>query len=83
MMLRPVKEAVSFLSCEWPLDVGENKLSDGSIHLDGERKTKTVHPLNGGTKSEALQLTLVANYPRIFFLADECDEHSRALVLRG
>ena len=81
MMLRPIKEAISFLACEWPLGIGTSTISDRDFEVD--RKPKSLHQLSEGGKSEALQLTLVAHYPRIFFLADECDEHSRALVLRG
>ena len=83
MMLRPVKEAISFLSCEWPSGVGTTKSSDGIGDFEVVRKSKPLHQPSEGVKSEALQLTLVAHYPRVFFLADECDEHSRALVLRG
>jgi hypothetical protein len=83
MMLRPVKEALSFLSCEWPLDIDKANLSEGTRDFEVDRKSAPLHQLSEGVKSQALLLTLVAHYPRIFFLADECDNHSRALVLRG
>ena len=49
---------------------GSNKAREGS--------SKTMSAPGGG-----VHVKLVAQYPRIFFLADESDPHTRALVLRG
>lgn len=83
MLLRPVKETLSFLACDWPLSGNESFPQKVVDQLETDEKASAIVPPKGPRKSEALQMTLVAHYPRIFFLADESDEHSRALVLRG
>ena len=88
-MIRPFKEIVAFLSCQWPsryshkispTEPGEEKKEINSGVTDDEIETRTT-PNRG--ESRGFQLKLVAHYPRLFFLADEGDPHSRALVLRG
>jgi hypothetical protein len=80
-MIRPLREIVSFLTCAWSPDKVEPspETKKAGINMEGGE--------NGVVKvskaSSGFQLKLVAHYPRIFFLADESDPRSRALVLRG
>lgn len=84
VLIRPLKEALAFVACEWPLPRHHKMNSVQETEDGGHAKHSTSSATVGKIgKSEGLQLKLVANYPRIFFLADESDEHSRALVLRG
>jgi hypothetical protein len=83
-LIRPFKEIVAFLSCEWPTEEGIPRVSpEANTEKDGtaDESEKTTVP--DEVLSRGFQLKLVAHYPRVFFLADENDPHSRALVLRG
>ena len=82
-MIRPLREIISFLSCAWSPNnepvvsvtkTGANKPPGAETSSNNSNKSKS---------SSGFQLKLVAHYPRIFFVADESDAHSRALVLRG
>jgi hypothetical protein len=84
-LIRPFQEIAAFLSCSWPTQ-------KVSVESSGKRSSLTGPQLKDahaqGVKSvpstsRGFQLKLVAHYPRIFFVADESDPHSRALVLRG
>ena len=86
-LIRPFKEMLAFLSCEWPSKSGiplpintamPEKAEAEPAKSGSEVKTPSREPVGKG-----FQLKLVAHYPRIFFLADESDPNSRALVLRG
>ena len=86
-LLRPFEEVAAFLSCEW-----QTKMDHVQTEHEEERKNfisqeqtsdKPLDTKSQGKKNQGFQLKLVAHYPRVFFLADESDPHSRALVLRG
>jgi hypothetical protein len=80
-LVRPFKEIVAFLTCEWSMESEESR-----PHLRRMEQSNKVHPTaNDGasTKGKGFELKLVSHYPRVFFVADESDPHSRALVLRG
>lgn len=81
-LIRPVKEALAFFACEWPL-LKHNKLNSVKVDSGHAKPSASNVAADKVAKNEGLQLKVVANYPRIFFLADESDEHSRSLVLRG
>jgi hypothetical protein len=77
-----VKEAFSFLACDWLV----GKHTRLNLYTDGveqPKRFKSPEVAESVTKNDEFQLKIVAHYPRVFFLADESDEHSRALVLRG
>jgi hypothetical protein len=80
-LLRPFREIISFLSCDWKTNNVQPRLletTEAEIADIAADAIKSKTPASGG-----FQLKMVAHYPRIFFLADESDPHSRALVLRG
>lgn len=83
-LIRPLREIVAFLSCAWPVNDDQSNHVDDNVY---ETTETSVTNVDGGKKPvssrKGLQLKLVAHYPRIFFVADESDPCSRALVLRG
>ena len=87
-LIRPLREILAFLTCSWPLHDTGGGISNGEVvhELDGNMG-RSVDKLEESAKlvsfRKGLQLKVVAHYPRIFFLADESDPCSRALVLRG
>ena len=83
-LVRPLQDIVSFLSSAWPLPV-EDTLSSSPLSTKEEMATISSPSLTcmPDTRSSSFQLKVVAHYPRIFFVADESDARSRALVLRG
>jgi hypothetical protein len=84
VLVRPIQEIVSFLTCAWPLpQQHDSSVLLQATHEDGAAPSPTSFKGKPDTKSSGFQLKLVAHYPRIFFVADESDPHSRALVLRG
>lgn len=85
-LVRPFKEIAAFLSCEWRTKASQ-ELSAIDVEKNESFSSETIvntKPANLVVlQNQGLQLKLVAHYPRVFFLADESDPHSRALVLRG
>ena len=84
VLIRPFKEIIEFVSCDWPtrnapVRVDEQTRDKGGPILD----SKESESVSTTSQSRGFQLKLVAHYPRVFFVADESDIHSRALVLRG
>lgn len=98
-LIRPFTELGAFLALDWKLppsqmnsanmEVGDtNMLTDseipeGSYDTISTDDDSTPHVDEIKSSSSSIQFQLVAHYPRIFFVADESDIHSRALVLRG
>lgn len=87
-LIRPLREIVAFMTCSWPLPSADRDSSIGEAadKLDEEVETSVDQPEERARPAsfrKGLQLKVVAHYPRIFFLADESDPCSRALVLRG
>lgn len=84
ILIRPVKEALGFLRCEWPIRKYTRRVV--APNMDNIEQPN-LQSLSDSPKvvirNEEFHLKLVAHYPRVFFLADESDQHSRALVLRG
>lgn len=82
-LIRPLKEVVAFLSSAWASPDDSSHVTGG--HKDSEKMSGTTiaEPRPSQPKSNNFQLKLVAHYPRFFFVADESDIHSRALVLTG
>lgn len=84
-LVRPFQEIAAFFSCEWPNSVKNcpklTKVDEVESRINEKlkgRKNDLIHDFFQG-----FQLKVVAHYPRVFFLADESDLHSRALVLKG
>lgn len=75
-LIRPLRDIVSFMTCSW-------SRGEKSLKIVGSPGTTPEIAVNGGQSSSGFQVKLVAHYPRVFFVADESDPHSRALVLRG
>ena len=84
-LVRPFQEVVAFLSCGWPsATVRLQTLENTEALMKNKGKEEISYPSSGTSSiNRVFQLKLVAHYPRVFFLADESDPHSRALVLRG
>lgn len=81
-MIRPLREVTSFATCSWSRKSDASTpgvVSESSNELVGKESASRRNTAS----SFCLQLKLVAHYPRIFFVADESDCRSRALVLRG
>ena len=83
VLVRPLREIVSFLTCAWPLSVKNSPSGLVESKWDAVSTPSVGLKNNTDTKSSGFQLKLVTHYPRVFFVADESDPHSRALVLRG
>lgn len=86
-LLRPFEEVAAFLSCEWQTKIAhvqtEHEEEKKKIISPEQTSDKPLDTKTQGKRNQGFQLKLVAHYPRVFFLADESDPHSRALVLRG
>ena len=87
-LIRPFQEIMAFLSCAWPTNNVCTRpvpsIRGGLSRIKITTETEGMKRDNSSIpESSGLQLKLVAHYPRVFFLADESDAHSRALVLRG
>jgi hypothetical protein len=87
-LIRPLREIFAFLTCSWPLHNADGCISNGEVFHDmDDEMGRSMDQFEESAKSasfrKGLQLKVVAHYPRIFFLADESDPCSRALVLRG
>lgn len=84
VLIRPLKEALAFFGCDWPIHGRQLRAAIQESTETGKLKPiLSSHPPPKLARSEGFQLKLVAHYPRVFFLADESDDHTRALVLRG
>jgi hypothetical protein len=84
-IIRPFQEIADFLSCAWSI---RSEISQQYHRLDKPEQhasEKKKSPDNDEMKDHlrGFQLKVVAHYPRVFFLADESDLNSRALVLKG
>jgi hypothetical protein len=84
-LVRPFREIADFLSCKWPVPDEEVGLPSRNAELENKlvEKVRAHNDKIVPTSAKGFQLRLVAHYPRVFFLADESDANSRALVLRG
>lgn len=88
-LIRPLREILAFLACSWSVQNknGSNIPSAEAVPELGNEMGRSADQVEERTKPtsfrKGLQLKVVAHYPRIFFLADESDPCSRALVLRG
>lgn len=82
---RPFREIADFFSCAWPIrsDISSryHRVSKSVENTTGKKKSTESH--KGKNSLRGIQLKVVAHYPRVFFLADESDLNSRALVLKG
>jgi hypothetical protein len=85
-LIRPFQEIGAFLSCAWPTNSGLPRPTRSLQKSQGtvEGKSENKEPKEKQKRANSgFQLKLVAHYPRVFFVADESDPHSRALVVRG
>ncbi len=84
-IVRPFREIADFFSCTWPVrsDISPRHQTPNKIEPHTTEKKKPPDTDKAGDSLRGLQLKVVAHYPRIFFLADESDLNSRALVLKG
>ena len=84
-LIRPFREIADFLSCEWPTSVEQSpkcmRVDEVELHITEKSKFPKIDMIHDSFRG--FQLKVVAHYPRVFFLADESDLHSRALVLKG
>jgi hypothetical protein len=80
-LVRPFQEVIDFLTVQW-----DTSAKDSLNFLNHVKKADRGMSTEVGvvtSSGRGFELKLVAHYPRIFFLADESDLHSRALVLQG
>lgn len=87
-LIRPIKETTDFLFCNWrkePKETESNSMETLVNPVDDNASTNTSPSQHEseGRAVKGFQLRIVANYPRVFLIADECNPASRALVLRG
>ncbi len=87
-LILPLQEVLAFLTCSWSLRGTDFDSSIGDVAREVDDKgEESIDQVEERAKPDSfrkgLQLKLVAHYPRVFFLADESDPCSRALVLRG
>ena len=84
-LIRPFKEIAAFIACDWETTVVHKLPKNMPRFQATEQRTiaEAAGSLVARKKASGFQLKVVAHYPRIFFVADESDAHSRALVLRG
>jgi hypothetical protein len=88
-LIRPLRETISFLTRSWNVPYIEEAAfpSSGILRPPGQNMGGLVDYVEQDatptSSRKGFQLKLVAHYPQIFFLADESDPNSRALVLRG
>lgn len=91
-LIRPLKEVLAFFAMSWQaknntgvsqrdLDHGTGSTFTKAVHQENERARKLS--ISNKSTVSCLQIKIVLHYPRLFFVADESDPHSRALVLRG
>ncbi|CAB9511549.1 Putative vacuolar protein sorting-associated protein [Seminavis robusta] len=90
-LIRPFTELASFLALSWPssqrnksattTEPAASSKVDAATDIDAKKEASQKN--TPSTPSSCMQVKLTAHYPRVFFVADECDPHSRALVLRG
>jgi hypothetical protein len=80
-LVRPFQEVVDFLTVQW----GSSAKDPGKVLNHVKKADRRVSADAGEVtpSGRGFELKLVAHYPRVFFLADESDAHSRALVLQG
>ena len=94
-ILRPFREVAAFFARTWPL-AEQAKAEAGKIPRNADLQNDTIgietasdemkaDPVTKNMPSSAscVQVKLVAHHPRIFFVSDETDPHSRGLVLKG
>lgn len=82
-LIGPFKEMLAFFALAWPTDIEQSDDSFRNEVAFSNDEGKQLKRSKRGSSVSCLQMKLVAHYPRIFFVADESDPHSRALVLRG
>ncbi len=85
-LVRPIKDITDFLLCKWWVEKSIGGAGLKPIESSREVGTPIESSPDHNEESRAVrgfQLKVVAHYPRIFLIADECDPASRALVLRG
>lgn len=83
LLRRPIEDVVSFLSRGWSLHPDtEHAQSDAEILPNHpNHSTKQTTRMKETQRGMALKLSL--HYPRFIFVADETEQHSRAIVLEG
>jgi len=98
-LMPPLIETTEFFSASWSTTNEHNaeksrddfegvqpNISTLDMDLDGSCEGSKARDQSGKKRSTSgggVHVNLVAQYPRIFFLAEESDPHTRALVLRG
>ena len=84
-IIRPFRDIADFLACAWPI---RSHISTPHQNMNKSEQCTSDKKTSPDNKKfhdslQGFQLKVVAHYPRIFFLADESDLNSRALVLKG
>jgi hypothetical protein len=91
-LFRPLLEIRSFMNSSWPTVHLSKVPSPASYETNQSQPNRIPQPIVRAAKdsptepkndASGFQLKIVAHYPHVFFVADESDLGSRALVLRG
>lgn len=98
IVLRPLLEIMEFISCSWSTKQIESThlqtdkftvtpkstvMKKSTVSRENFFWNKSDKGKKNDSSEDGFQIKLVAHYPRVFFLADESDLSTRALVLRG
>lgn len=93
-LMPPLVETAEFFSASWSTTCNGTKKSFDEVQdIRPDMSALDMDPDSSASRDESKQarsgsgggihIKLVAQYPRMFLLADESDPHTRALVLRG
>ena len=83
-LFRPLQELAEFSAKAWTIPVEKNT-NIGKPCAQTRREDSQTAPNGRATDKPHLPVSIrvVLHYPRIMFVADDGDPHSRALILRG
>jgi hypothetical protein len=88
-LMGPLREVISFFKCDWS---GSSNMASAPTKIDSadvrfseskEESHRNASFSEPPSLNSGLHLRFVLHYPRLVFVAEEGDSHSRALVLRG
>jgi hypothetical protein len=93
-LIKPLREIADFMSGNWSNETtcsvvesrDESILYDGDVpdpKTDNLEETLQIKPKELSRKFRGMNISIITNYPRVFLVADETDQFTRALVLRG
>jgi hypothetical protein len=90
-LIRPLREIADFISGTWTIEYSFHEsrhlstLEGGDVvsKINQSEEALKVQPEALTRKFRGMNISIITNYPRVFLVADETDQFTRALVLRG